>query len=126
MPEAELHLEQYNHNKKLLSISDLKSDTTTYLDWALTILFYCAVHLIEKELSKENKHTEQHGDRTIQIAHNKKLSEIATQYKTLMIQSRRARYDCRLFTTRERFTPDDLKLAYDCLGDIELTVLHSA
>jgi hypothetical protein len=125
MPNNDLHLQQYKHNRELLEIEDLKADKSNYPDWIITVLFYCAVHLVEKELSKDNKHNKRHTDRAVDIVQDTKLSVVADQYNALYMQSRRARYDCKIFSPREKFSPKDLKDAFTCLEDIELAVLHT-
>lgn len=45
MPGPDQHRQQAEHNKAF--IRDLDLDTTPYLDWAVTVAFYAALHLVE-------------------------------------------------------------------------------
>lgn len=49
MPSKETHLEQYQHNRDFLEHGI--SDTNKFADWAVTVTFYCAVHIVEAALA---------------------------------------------------------------------------
>lgn len=45
MPTADQHRQQAEHNKAFVQSFDL--DTSPYLDWVVTAIFYTALHLVE-------------------------------------------------------------------------------
>lgn len=94
MPDTSRHLDQYNHNKKFLTSTELDKDSSTFPDWVITVAFYSAVHLIEKELANIPFHSPNHKNRDEVIVKIPKLKQIATQYATLEMQSKKARYEC--------------------------------
>lgn len=67
MPSEELHAMQYNHNKELLGMPIFELYKTKYTDWVFVILFYCAVHLLEKKFAKHDKHYTSHINRETEI-----------------------------------------------------------
>lgn len=119
MPKIEQHLEQYMLNKKLLSESIFAIDSSEHLDWVLTIAFYCAVHLIEKQLAIIGFHNRNHEDRKNIIFKIKELKNISTQYVSLEVQSRRARYHCTKINKKDVF------VALEYLEDIEKVAIPS-
>jgi len=103
MPSVDEHQEKYLHNKKLLS-SDVFSKGEEFADWHVTILFYEAVHLIERELAKQLPlpfHSKDHTVRIGWVTRTTALNSICKAYVTIYIQSRRARYDCVKFTKQD-------------------------
>ena len=62
-----------------------------YNDWGITALFYSALHYVEAALARLNIHSEDHGDRTVNIAHY--LRYINTDYGVLRNLSQDVRYD---------------------------------
>jgi len=76
-------------------------DKCSHLDWLVTIMFYSALHLIEKKL--EIKGESSHGGPNSHLIRNNKVirlfpKEIASKYLMLYSSSRKARYDCIPFT----------------------------
>ena len=51
MPVDTEHEWQIGHNTRLLAEPLLDGATTQYLDWEITIMFYKAVHVIDKALT---------------------------------------------------------------------------
>lgn len=81
---------QYLHNKKFIGKIDSEFD-----DWAVTVTFYAAIHLIEAVLSKKCNVTSvhNHDDRKRSMYENKEVfSECMTDYLMLQSLARTARY----------------------------------
>ena len=103
MPSADEHQENYLHNKKLLN-SELFRQEGEYSDWFVTILFYEAVHLIERELAKHSLmpfHSSDHNVRMGWVSKTAWLNKIIAEYSTLYNQSIRARYKCAKFSSQD-------------------------
>lgn len=115
MPSLQKHLDKFNHNKSLISSSFFDLDNTQYLDWVVTIVFYSAVHLVEKELAAFNvtTHSKSHVERERNILKIAKFKHIYTQYHSLYNQSIRSRYDCC------KFSKPEVQAIIDLLQDIE-------
>lgn len=104
MASQELHYNQYKSNKELLKTDVFKLEDSQYLDWIIIIAFYGALHLVEKKLHEiGSKHSKNHYDRNINILTTKELLPIKSEYYTLYVQSKRARYDCCSFTRKDVF-----------------------
>ncbi len=54
MPSEEAHARQARHNRDYLETFDLK--TTPFLDWAVTVTFYTALHAIERYFARKGLH----------------------------------------------------------------------
>ncbi len=108
MPDNSRHLDQYKHNKKLLTSTELDKDKTSFPDWVIIVAFYSAVHLIEKELASIPFHSSTHKNRDEIIVKIPKLKPIATQYATLEMQSKKARYEC--ITLKNKHANDAIEL----------------
>lgn len=118
MPERKYHLAKVKYN---LDVSAHLKDTTKFTDWAVTALFYSALHLIdayldgEHALPKDERHPRKHsanaaagnGGRGRNQLVQALLPAIRKEYRSLEEASRRARYDM------EVLGPD----AYDRLLD---------
>lgn len=107
------HHTQYNRNKKLLNTSTFNLTQTVYYDWIVTIIFYCSLHLVEKYLATEDKHNFKHFERNNFVQNEEFFKDIRDEYKTLYVESKRARYSC------EKITEDDVKFAQLLLSRIE-------
>lgn len=117
MPKKEEHHSQYISNKELLSAPVFDLDSTQHYDWIVTIVFYCAVHLIEEYLAKVNGYDSvDHFDRKLRVLAEAKLRPISSVYLTLYIQSIRARYKC------QNITKDDAIKAFKVLTNVEKAV----
>lgn len=119
MPSLDEHINQYNHNKSLLNNTIFDINSTIYKDWVVTIVFYNAVHLIERELAKISKpyHSGSHRYREKAILKEKKLKSIAAKYQALYNQSIRARYECY------KFSKKDVEGVMNILNDIEKALI---
>lgn len=124
MPSAKKHEEEYRHNKNFAM--QLESDPN-YSYWSVTVIFYAAVHLMDRILSLANTREgeivpgrkadpEKHYERRESLKLVKKLPEaVLTTYLMLEAQSRKHRYHC--------WKPNDIgkeiSKANKCLGCIE-------
>lgn len=108
------HLAQYYHNKSMLSMP-IFNGSSSHRDWAITIAFYCALHLVEKTLADATPcgHSTSHVDRNFRVARDRKFRPIASYYQVLYNQSRRARYEC------VSFSKEDFETIISALSSIE-------
>jgi hypothetical protein len=94
VPDLAKHCKQASNNKilstKLPAIPG--SD-----DWAVTVLFYVAVHYVEAYFSLQNQHYQMHGSRETAIRRDPRINAIFTDYREMYEYSRTARYDCPEF-----------------------------
>jgi hypothetical protein len=96
MPSESVHRRQAEHNKQFLDWLDL--DVTEYLDWAVTVIFYTALHFVEWLLATKNLHSDFHANRHQVMGRVSELKRIWPDYQELEFQSRRSRYDCVQFS----------------------------
>jgi len=54
MPTQQQHLVQAKHNEDFVNSFDLQ--TTPYLDWVVTGIYYAALHYVESYLALQGKH----------------------------------------------------------------------
>lgn len=113
MPDARAHKKQYEHNKKLLQSQDFQDEENC--DWAVTIVFYSAMHLLEEFFANKGIHNKSHQTRNQFVASEAflKNNQIAAKYNLLYNQSIRSRYGCT------KITSEDLQLVKDTLLFIE-------
>lgn len=69
-------------------------DTTSGIEWAITVQFYAALHYIAAYLAMEGQHYASHGTRLRAIEKHPVLSVIYDDYQDLYNISRDARYEC--------------------------------
>ena len=106
MPTAEQHRQQAEHNRAFVQSFDL--DTSLYLDWVVTAIFYTALHLVEWFLrTKELTGRRDHQLRDAYIARMSELRPVYADYTELKFQSKAARYECATFTPE--ILRDDLR-----------------
>jgi len=81
------HSEHGRHNLTFLDSFFLKR----FNDWAVTVMFYAGVHMVEAILDKEHStHCQNHQERSDKIA---KLTDFPTKaYKALEREARNSRY----------------------------------
>jgi hypothetical protein len=97
MPTAEQHQRQAEHNRAFVQSFDL--DTSPYLDWAVTAIFYTALHLEEWYLRTRGlTGRRDHQLRDAYIARMSELKGIYAEYTELKYQSEASRYECVSFT----------------------------
>lgn len=95
MPSAQEHLEQYRRNRA--SLGKVMGIEKPPYDWAVTIAFYSAVHLIEKfivEKHPKNKPSSDHEERMSWVQMISELKPIRSYYSTLSQSSWQSRYMC--------------------------------
>lgn len=104
MPERKYHLAKAKYN---LEVSTHLQEATPYTDWAVTALFYSALHLVdafldgEDDLPKDERHPRKHsansnsgnGGRGRNQLVQALLSSVRKEYRSLEEASRRSRYD---------------------------------
>lgn len=103
MATEHAHLHQAQHNEQFLATFDLA--ITPYLDWAVTVTFYAALHYI-RALAARNQfmNISRYGelDRVFErmpvFRHN---PGIYADYRQLKDDSRAARYDMGRFSSQE-------------------------
>lgn len=103
MPSKEEHLLKAERNQKFAETLT----ATQYLDWAVTVLFYAALHYVDAVLAVSGIDPNDHTERQDAIVRNITLKRIYPEYRTLEVLSRNARY----FSLR--IEPEDWKRAKD-------------
>lgn len=91
MPSENVHRRQAEHNRQFLDWLDL--DVTPYLDWAVTVMFYTALHLVEWLLATKGYHSDSHENRHQAMGRVSELRPIYPDYRELETQSHRSRYE---------------------------------
>jgi hypothetical protein len=87
MPTSKQHIQKSKHNEKFYE--HVKYD---YQDWAITGLFYAALHLVEAYLELKGIKVENHRERANCVAIIKELKIFYHGYKSLYDYSVNARY----------------------------------
>jgi hypothetical protein len=90
MPSRDEHLGKARNNKEFAQ--SLKLDNPTRVGWALTALFYSALHYIEAYNAKYDFHCRNHHDVSDNIQRNPMLDTISDEYLDLSNFSWNARY----------------------------------
>lgn len=101
MPLKPEHISKAEHNEKLASTLS----QTAYLDWAVTVIFYAALHYVDAILAASVVHPETHSERNDAIGTNATLMTIRAEYRILETLSRNARYRSM------KINPEDLQQA---------------
>lgn len=105
MPTTEQHVDQAGRNQDLAQ--HLLSEPRTVPEWAVTLLFYAALHLLEAYFSHsgiahpEPPRRQTHANRRRLMLERPELSDIIDTYELLQSDSENARYDCGRFTITE-------------------------
>ncbi len=86
LPDKNTHLQQARRNKNLASTLS----STTFLDWAVTIYLYAALHHVEAFFSLQGINSANHEERNRLV--NAQLKPIRTAYHALRLTSRQTRY----------------------------------
>jgi len=86
------HTEKAKYNEKFFQ--ETKDE---YPDWAITGLFYSALHLVEAFLSKKDHSVEDHKSRFWFIQNTKELKPLYPNYRALYDYSVNARYKMQKF-----------------------------
>jgi hypothetical protein len=90
LPKPEEHLRQAEHNEKLAETLA----KTAYLDWAVIVYFYAAIHYLSLVLAAQGSLPTSHAERDPLVKRHPNLAKIFNEYKALDIMSRNARYYC--------------------------------
>jgi hypothetical protein len=94
MPAKNQHLNKAQHDEDFAASLDV--DTTPYLDWIITGLFYSALHYVEAYFATLRVHSPDHRTRDSSICRDHKLRAIFADFSELKNFSINARYyDCR-------------------------------
>ncbi len=95
MPSEAQHLAKALHNERfcLAVVDGLEPSFGQFYDWAITGMFYSALHYIDAYLDRSlATHPETHADRRRIIARIRQLRPIREQYTLLSRRSQSARY----------------------------------
>jgi hypothetical protein len=90
MPTKGEHLAKAISNRRFADALNVSTPTAT--GWALTALFYSALHYVEAYNAQYNTHFSKHEDLSSDIGRNPVLSSIHDDYKDLSNFSWNARY----------------------------------
>ena len=91
------HLEQFERNLAVSSRLEASDD----FDWAVTTLFYAALHLMQAYMIQHDLKADSHRRREqLMLAHSG-LRIVVDQYRALRSLSEHARYECRRFSREE-------------------------
>ena len=103
MATEQAHLRQAQHNEQFLTTFD--PAITPYLDWAVTVIFYAALHYIRALAARHQfMNISRYGelDRVFErlpvFRHNR---AVYVDYRQLKDDSRAARYDMGVFSSQE-------------------------
>lgn len=99
MPSKGQHSSQAEKNQRFFSQFDLNS--TEFLDWMVTGVFYTALHLVDAYFATEGRHLTTHRSRQDAIAKHPVIQGVFEDYRELETTSRDARYNVRQFSTAE-------------------------
>jgi uncharacterized protein (UPF0332 family) len=99
MPSSLTHRQQARHNEEFIAFFDL--DSTPYLDWVVTAIFYAALHLVDSYLATKGVHLSSHRGRDSLIWTVRDLRPIYSAYRRLKHRSEQARYDAVPFSNKQ-------------------------
>jgi hypothetical protein len=128
VPSPREHDEQARRNEDFYR-NDLGGSDATRPEWAMTALFYTAVHLIAAFMARQRPFLASRGVQKLPRQHVERVAlldrywpTLAGLYRALEGWSRSARYDCA------RFSPEELKAAEKTVADVraEIARLHKA
>lgn len=95
MPKLDEHLKKAQHNETFVKSFDL--DSTPFIDWAITGLFYSALHYMEAYFAKQGAHSPDHRTRDSNIHRDGNLRSLFFAYSDLKNFSVNARYTPKQF-----------------------------
>lgn len=101
MPKKSEHRIKANKNSKFLEVfTDFNPQgiKCKYPGWAITVMFYTALHHVEMFLAQKNFHSRTHITRDKYISRVTDLRPIHNDYSRLQDLSRQARYDAIIIT----------------------------
>ena len=98
MPGTQVHLNQAEHNERFFG----SFDRPVYNDWAMTVLFYAALHYVDAFLAHVGfADPGGHGTRDSYISSVAQLRVIHLEYFRLKNRSTNARYRAGRFSVAE-------------------------
>jgi uncharacterized protein (UPF0332 family) len=95
--KPEQHLAQAERNRELAEGLAASAD----YDWAVTALFYSALHLVQAYSLTQGAIVSNHSERARWMRGRRDMTVIAEDYHILRGRSEDARYDCRNFSGRQ-------------------------
>jgi hypothetical protein len=95
VPNLNDHIERAEANESFAR--SLDQSQPFYVDWAITILFYAALHYIDAYLAVKSFHPANHPVRDNAIDNNGSLKPIFNDYRRLKDVSEAARYGIAQF-----------------------------
>ena len=99
MPSSLTHRQQAQHNEEFIASFDL--DSTPYLDWVVTAIFYAALHFVDSYLAIRGVHLSSHRGRDSLIWAVRDLRPIYSAYRRLKHRSEQARYEAMPFSSKK-------------------------
>ena len=90
MPLKSDHLNKARHDETFVSSLDI--DSTSFIDWAITAMFYAALHYVEAYFATQGKHSPDHRIRDSSIRRDLNIRKIFNDYNELKNFSINARY----------------------------------
>jgi hypothetical protein len=99
VPRPHEHLTRAKENEKLARTLGTASGVA--VDWAVTMLFYAALHFIDGYLAGKAFKPLNHKQRDEEIENNGSLTDIYKHYRRLKDMSREARYNIASFADRD-------------------------
>lgn len=88
MPVSAEHISKAERNEKFAETVS----KTAYIEWAVTMLFYSALHYVDAILAASAVHPETHTQRGDAIGTNPTLQAVRAEYRILETLSKNARY----------------------------------
>ena len=92
MPDPSAHKKQAQHNHKVATRLDANDPTA--LDWAITIRFYAALHLVRAYLAQLGLQPKDHEETFDYLTQSGLPEDLVAAYRRFYRLSRKARYDC--------------------------------
>ncbi len=97
MPSETTHLTQARHNETFFD----HIDAGLFGDWAVTTLFYAALHYVDAYLATQGVHPKGHVFRDMEVVKYGKTRTIHAHYRRLEDRSSDARYDAASISATE-------------------------
>jgi len=94
VPSRQEHIDKARYNGGVAR----RLEAIPVYDWAVTTMFYSALHLVDAVLAANNIHPTTHADRNNRIQRNPALAAHWRDYRHLRDRSEDARYRCLPFT----------------------------
>jgi hypothetical protein len=91
VPQRHEHLKKAQNNESLAGA--LNITVSHCAEWAVTMLFYSALHYVDSFLAGKETHPLNHDSRDSEIENNGTLTGIYKDYRRLKDMSRAARYE---------------------------------